>query len=98
MVQAWTGHSERATLASALATVGVGKEERDYLGRWAPQASDGYVRTYRALVRKLVWKFTEEVKTGHAFKSFEEEDTYLGVLSAMMAKGAIPESKDLAQG
>eukprot|EP00435_Cladocopium_sp_Y103_P037330 s718_g9.t2 len=36
----WTEHSERATLASALAAVGVAKPDRDLLGRWTPEGSD----------------------------------------------------------
>jgi len=75
--KAWTGHSEWATLASALASLRVGKEERNPLGRWAPEASDQYVRTYKALVRKLVTQFVEVVRGGSAYKTLDEEDAYL---------------------
>ena len=36
MAMVWTGHSERATLTSLAAAVGIPKHERDYLGRWSP--------------------------------------------------------------
>ena len=41
----WSEHSERATLPSALAAIGVVKTERDLVGRWMPEGSDAYVRT-----------------------------------------------------
>lgn len=41
----WTEHSERATLSSGLAALGVQKPERDLLGRWKPEGSDQYART-----------------------------------------------------
>ena len=42
----WTGHSERATVASVLAAAGYSQEDRAYLGRWAAGSSEEYVRTY----------------------------------------------------
>ena len=49
----WTEHSERATMPSALAALGIEKSERDLLGRWTPEGSDQYVRTYNAVVGRL---------------------------------------------
>jgi len=86
VVQAWTGHSERATVTSALASLGVGREERNPLGRWAPEASDQYVRTYKTLVRRLVGKFVAEVKGGGAWTNFDEEDAYLALLASIQSK------------
>ena len=36
----WSTHSERASLVSLLATAGVGKDERNLIGRWSPEGSD----------------------------------------------------------
>jgi len=88
--RAWTGHSERATLASALASLGVGKDERNPLGRWAPEASDQYVRTYKALVRKLVAQFVGVVRGGSAYKTLDEEDAYLAAHAAADARADPP--------
>jgi len=88
VVGAWTGHSERTTLSSALAALGVGKEARNPLGRWAPEGSDNYVRTYRSLVRRLISQFTTEVQTGHAHNSVDEDNTFLDVRRALLKKGA----------
>lgn len=50
----WTEHSERNWLVSVLASVGVPREKRDYVGRWrAVSASDEYVRTAQFLVVSL---------------------------------------------
>eukprot|EP00974_Lingulodinium_polyedra_P059113 5693350-Lingulodinium_polyedra.AAC.1 len=68
LVDGWTGHSERATLPSALAALGVPKEKRNFLGRWSPDGSDDYVRTYRAVVRELIGTFAKEIKKGAGFK------------------------------
>ena len=42
----WTEHSERATLPTALAMLGVENKKRDLVGRWKPEASDIYVPSY----------------------------------------------------
>jgi len=49
----WTEHSERATLPSGLAALGIPKSDRDLLGRWTPEGSDQYVRTYNAVVSRM---------------------------------------------
>ena len=53
----WTEHSERATLPTGLAMLEVPKTDRDLVGRWKPDASDSYVRSYNGLVAKLQQKF-----------------------------------------
>ena len=40
----WTPHSPRSFLPTCCAALGVHKQERDVLGRWAKQGSDRYVR------------------------------------------------------
>ena len=71
---AWTGHSERTTLPSALAAIGVPKQERDPLGRWSPGGSEDYVRTYRAVVKRLVGKFVLAARGPAAFDDLDEAD------------------------
>lgn len=68
----WSEHSERSTLPSTLAALGVVKTDRDLLGRWMPEGSDQYVRTYNAAVSRLQKKFAEVVKRGDAYESFDE--------------------------
>ena len=42
----FTGHSERATMPSILAALGVSKADRDMMGQWSPKGSEEYIRTY----------------------------------------------------
>ena len=69
----WTGHSERCTMPSLLASMGVPKAERDPLGRWSPSGSDDDVRTYRALIRDLMGRVRRAVSLGE-LANFAEED------------------------
>ena len=68
----WTEHSERSTLSSALAAIGVPKDERDALGRWKPEGSNQYVRTYNAVVKRLQGKYAEQVRLNQGYSMFDE--------------------------
>ena len=68
----WTEHSERSTLASGLAALGVPKSERDMLGRWNPEGSDQYVRTYNVAVRRMQLQMVEVIKSGEAHVELDE--------------------------
>ena len=70
----WTNLSERATLTSLLAALGVDKARRDALGRWSPSGSDDYVRTYKCIVKDLLGRFCQAVASGRAFHLFDEEE------------------------
>ena len=85
--EAWTGHSERATLTSALAAHGVSKDDRDPLGRWAPEASDEYVRTYRALVRRLVGLYVRAAHRKDADKRYDEAAGYAIAEEVLVKRG-----------
>ena len=75
----WTNHSERATLSSMLAAIGIDKTRRAVLGRWSPSGSDDYVRTYKAIVKDLVNRFCRTVSSGRAYEAFDEEDAIADV-------------------
>ncbi|CAE7520545.1 unnamed protein product [Symbiodinium sp. CCMP2592] len=50
----WSEHSERNWLVSLLASLGVPREQRDFVGRWhAASSSDEYMRTARQIVLQL---------------------------------------------
>ena len=55
MVHYWTGHSARHTLPSLAAALEIGKEKRDFLGRWAysQHGSQDYVLTSRQVVHAV---------------------------------------------
>ena len=77
LVPVWSGHSERATLASCLAALGVPRADRDPLGRWCAEGSDVYVRSYRALVKRLVLLFVVGARAPGGFADLDEEDAIL---------------------
>ena len=70
----WTEHSERATLPTGLAMIGVVKTDRDLVGRWKPDASDSYVRSYNGLVAKLQNKFANFCRREDRSKLLDEID------------------------
>ena len=69
-----TGHSERGTLQSLLAGLGVPKEERQYLGRWSASGSDEYVRTYRLMVKRMLGKLGEVLDDKNIFEVVDEAE------------------------
>jgi hypothetical protein len=81
LLMGWTGHSERATLPSLFAAMGVPKAERDPLGRWSPSGSDDYVRTYKALVKGLAGKLRRIIEDGTVFEAADEEEALEDVIS-----------------
>jgi hypothetical protein len=83
----WTGHSERSTLPSLLASMGVAKSDRDPLGRWSATGSDEYVRTYKVLVRSLAMRVRSMVTEGKTFVMADEEEAVDDVLRYVEAKG-----------
>ena len=52
--RAWTEHSERCWLTSVAAILGIGREQRELLGRWRVSAcSDEYIRTAHRVISQL---------------------------------------------
>ena len=87
LATAWTGHSERSTLPSALAACGVAKQDRDPLGRWSPSGSDDYVRSYRALVKRVLGVLRDTVKCGRAYEELDEDNAWDEAVEALVGKG-----------
>ena len=90
----WTGHSERATVTSVLAAAGYSQEDRAYLGRWAAGSSEEYVRTYRAVIRRLTVGFVHVSTTPGAYETFDEAEAYEAVRDRLRAGGAAPNGVD----
>ena len=73
---ALTGHSERGTLQSLMAGLGVPKEERQFLGRWSASGSDEYVRTYRLMVKRMLGKLGEVIDNKNIFEVVDEAEAF----------------------
>ena len=84
---AWTGHSERASVTSLAAALGIPKEERDYLGRWSPKGSDEYVRTYRAVMKKTMRSILMASRCDSAFQTLDEAEAIETAMAALIRKG-----------
>ncbi len=82
----WAGHSERATLASGLAALGVRKADRDPIGRWSPDGSNAYVRNYRALVAPPQKKFAAAAMESDAVDLLGEEEAVICYQAKMQVR------------
>eukprot|EP00439_Symbiodinium_sp_Y106_P024791 s11090_g3.t1 len=49
----WTERSERSVLPTGLSLVEVPPQDKDLLGRWKPEGSDTYARTFAGRVARL---------------------------------------------
>lgn len=63
----WTGHSARHFATQAAAAIGISKERRDYLGRWAVGrvGSDAYLHTSRQVVENVQKEIMASLYTEH---------------------------------
>ena len=61
----WTEHSERSVLITGLSVLGVTGPEKDLLGRWKPEGSDTYARSYgagwRSCSSSLLWPLEKTI-------------------------------------
>ena len=89
----WSEHSERATLPSGLAALGVEKGDRDYLGRWCPEGSDVYVRTYNAIVRKMQRKLVSVLRGETAYEDLDEGSILEELKAWLTEKWTVPEDQ-----
>ena len=70
----WTEHSERATIPTGLAILGHPKPERDMLGRWKPEGSDTYIRSYAGVMSRLQRSFAKTLRLEDRSLLLDEHD------------------------
>ena len=70
----WTEHSERAVLPTGLSMLDNDKAERDLLGRWKPEGSDVYARTFNGRVAKLQRQFAEACRQDDHYEVLDERE------------------------
>ena len=66
--------------------LGVSKPDRDLVGRWKPDASDSYVRSYNGLVAKLQQRFAAALRKQDRSKILDEIDIVESASSWMEAR------------
>ena len=76
-------------MSSVLAAAGVDRQRRDVLGRWAPEGSDQYVRTYRQAVRTLLATFKVTARRTTAYDDLDEDDVLREGLKRLTAGGIV---------
>ena len=81
-------------MTCSLAALGVSKSVWDPLGRWAASGSDDYVRSYRALVRRLVGVFVMGARSGMAYRDLDEESAMDDLSIHLLQKGVGKEDVD----
>ena len=74
LVSFWTEHSERATLPTGLAFLETEKVKRDLLGRWRPDGSDSYQRSYNGVVARLQKKYATAARDVECQTILDEVD------------------------
>ena len=72
LITYWTEHSERNFLNNHAATKGIPESERDYIGRWAAEQSDEYLKTARGVVHSVQQKITNQFVT--RMNEIDEDD------------------------
>ena len=70
----WTEHSERSVLPTGLAMLDNDKAERDLLGRWKQEGSDGYARTFNGRVAKLQRQFAEAARQDDHYEILDRRE------------------------
>ena len=85
----WTEHSGRATLPSWAACVGSFPSDWvNYLGRWAVEKSDTYVRTHRLRVKKIQEEVAACIRgLADAGKALDEDPLFADLARHLRVKG-----------
>ena len=87
-VMFWSGHSMRHFLPSVAASIQIGKDQRDYLGRWRVglhQSAD-YVHTSRQIVCNIQIEVSKAICTGEP--SFDESELLKEFSDFLEARGS----------
>ena len=90
----WTEHSDRSGVNSWLAALGVRREDRDFLGRWAVRISaDAYVRTATRVIENLQVAAALHAQStlDYGPDFFGEEHSLEELRTWLSAKGVHPE-------
>ena len=73
-VEFWTEHSERNLLPSILVFMNADKSHCNMIGRWKPEGSEIYMRTYNTVVAQLQKQCAHAMQQPDRFERFGEED------------------------
>ena len=92
----WTEHSERSILPTALATLGVTDSEKDILGRWKPEGSDTYVRSYGGRVARLQARYATAARDDNRYSLLDEREIAANLLDWLQDRRKLGEEASKA--
>jgi len=78
-------HGDRNVINSLAACLEVEKSQRDFLGRWRPQQSDDYLRTHKAVVRRIQLQVVEAIRSDDA--RIDESENFAELKDYLKEKG-----------
>ena len=90
LVEMWTEHSERATLPTILDGFGLDPRDRDALGRWRPEGSDIYSRSFSGKIRRIHRYFTAEIEKLRLAGDIDDFDVLEAAFSWLRARRGLP--------
>ena len=70
----WTEHSERSVLPTALSLQDIPPHDKDLLGRWKPEGSDVYARSFGGRVARLQALFAEVARGADRYQKLDERE------------------------
>eukprot|EP00439_Symbiodinium_sp_Y106_P014168 s9489_g2.t1 len=70
----WTEHSERSVLPTGLSLMEVPPQHKDLLGRWKPEGSDTYARTFAGRVARLQALFAKMARGADRYDRLDERE------------------------
>ena len=70
----WTEHSERSVLPTALSPMEIPPRDKDLLGRWKPEGSDTYARSFGGRVARLQALFAEVARRADRYVKLDERE------------------------
>jgi hypothetical protein len=92
-VEFWTEHSERNLLPSILVFLKADRAHCNMVGRWRPEGSELYMRTYNTVVAQLQKQCALAMKQPDRYESFGEEDILQELGDWLRKRKGLPSDK-----
>ena len=87
----WTEHSERAVIPTGLSVLENPPTDKDILGRWKPEGSDTYARSYGGRVARLQAIFATAARNPNHYEVLDEREIASGLKDWLVGKDKLPE-------
>ena len=85
----WTEHSERSVLPTGLSLTEVPPQDKDLLGRWKPEGSDTYARTFAGRVARLQALFAKVARGADRYDRLDEREIAADLVPWLMERAEL---------